>query len=133
LSIQRAKNQPLPAAQRDTINDRKEEASHSKDDSGELKPSTKQAFQALVAGAISIAAGYAISPVQPYLVVLTSFIVLLGTQSVGRIYQKGMQRSIGTVIGAVIGFFLAQMVSGNSFIEVFLIFVVVFFAFYLLT
>ncbi len=133
LSIQRAKNQPLPAVQRDTINDRKEEASHSKDDSGELKPSTKKAFQALVAGAISIAVGYAISPVQPYWVVLTSFIVLLGTQSVGRIYQKGMQRSIGTVIGAVIGFFLAQMVSGNSFIEVFLIFVVVFFAFYLLT
>ncbi|WP_173915510.1 FUSC family protein [Halobacillus sp. Marseille-Q1614] len=136
LTIQRAKNHPLPAAQVDNKlkeKDDKELSDSDSENTGELKPSTKKAFQALVAGSISIAVGYAISPVQPYWVVLTSFIVLLGTQSVGRIYQKGLRRSIGTVVGAVIGFFLAQMVSGNSQLEVFLLFTVVFFAFYLLT
>lgn len=95
-----------------------------------LKPSTKKAFQALTAAIISIIAGQILSPDQPYWVLLTAFIVLLGTESIGRIYTKGFQRSVGTIIGAVIGFTLARVVSGHSVLEITLIFAAVFF-FYL--
>ncbi|WP_240733018.1 FUSC family protein [Jeotgalibacillus sp. S-D1] len=98
-----------------------------------LKPSTKKAYQALIAGILAIIIGQIISPAQPYWVLLTAFLVLLGTESIGRIYTKGFQRSLGTIIGAVIGFALAKLFSGQSFIEVILIFLVVFLAFYLFT
>jgi uncharacterized membrane protein YccC len=98
-----------------------------------LKSSTKKAYQALAAGVLSIIIGQLISPTQPYWVLLTAFIVLLGTESVGRIYTKGFQRSLGTIIGAVIGFLMAKLLSGQPVIEVILLFAVIFFAFYLLT
>lgn len=98
-----------------------------------MNPSTKKAIQAVVAASVSIVLGYLISPIQPYWIVLTSFIVLLGTESVGRTYIKGVERSIGTVIGAVFGFWLAHLVSGKAVLEITLLFLVVFFAFYLLT
>ncbi|KON87769.1 hypothetical protein AF332_13655 [Sporosarcina globispora] len=94
-------------------------------------PSTKKAFQALTAAIISIIAGQILSPEQPYWVLLTAFIVLFGTESIGRIYTKGFQRSVGTIIGAAIGFTLAGMVSGHSDLEITLIFTAVFFAYYL--
>ncbi|EFV76898.1 hypothetical protein HMPREF1013_02922 [Bacillus sp. 2_A_57_CT2] len=98
----------------------------SEEDKG-IKPSTKKAFQALTAAIISIIAGQILSPDQPYWVLLTAFIVLLGTESIGRIYTKGFQRSVGTIIGAVIGFTLARVVSGHSVLEITLIFAAVFF------
>ncbi|MFG6494628.1 FUSC family protein [Fictibacillus sp. UD] len=98
-----------------------------------LKPSTKKAYQALVAGVISIIVGLIISPTQPYWVLLTAFVVLLGTESIGRIYTKGYQRSLGTIIGAVVGFALAKLLSDHTVLEVIFLFVVVFLAFYLLT
>ncbi|WP_407272128.1 FUSC family protein [Radiobacillus sp. PE A8.2] len=95
-----------------------------------LKVTTKKALQALVAGTIAIVAGYIISPIQPYWIILTTLFVLLGTESVGRTYIKGFQRSLGTIFGAVIGLFLAKLLSGNTEIEVTLLFIVVFLAFY---
>ncbi|ANX11551.1 hypothetical protein ABE41_005985 [Fictibacillus arsenicus] len=103
-----------------------------KDEPG-LKPSTKKAYQALAAGVLSIIIGQLISPTQPYWVLLTAFIVLLGTESIGRIYTKGFQRSLGTIIGAVIGFLMAKLFSGQPVIEVILLFAVIFLAFYLIT
>ena len=96
-----------------------------------LKPSTRKAIQALVAGTLAIIVGVLIAPAQPYWVLLTTFIVQIGTETVGRTYMKAFQRSIGTVIGAIIGFGAANLVSGNSQLEVVLLFAVLFFAFYL--
>ncbi|MFC0274397.1 FUSC family protein [Metabacillus herbersteinensis] len=95
-----------------------------------LKHSTKKAYQALVAGTLSIIVGQMISPSQPYWVLLTAFLVLLGTESVGRTYTKGIQRSLGTIIGAVIGFAFAKALSGHTALEISLLFIVTFFAFY---
>lgn len=95
-----------------------------------LKPSTKKAYQALVAGVLSIIVGQLISPIQPYWVLLTAYIVLLGTESIGRIYTKGVRRSVGTIAGAVIGFGMAKILSGQAELEIIMIFVVVFLAFY---
>ncbi|WP_117149553.1 FUSC family protein [Paraliobacillus zengyii] len=98
-----------------------------------LKPTTKKAYQAMVASILALLVGHWISPIQPYWVILTVFLVLLGTESVGRTYIKGLQRSLGTICGAIIGFLLAQLVSGHTQIEVALLFIVVFFTFYFLT
>ncbi|MBW3111256.1 FUSC family protein [Bacillus sp. MCCB 382] len=106
----------------------KEEAS---EETKSLKPSTRKAIQALVAGTLAIIVGELIAPAQPYWVLLTTFIIQIGTESVGRTYMKAFQRSIGTVIGAIIGFGAANLVSGNSQLEVFLLFAALFFAFYL--
>jgi uncharacterized membrane protein YgaE (UPF0421/DUF939 family) len=108
------------------------QSKNQKNDKG-LKPSTKKAFQALIAGALSIIIGKIISPTQPYWILLTAFLVLLGTESIGRTYMKGFQRSLGTVFGAVLGFAFAKLVSGNAIIEMLLLFCVVFLAYYLLT
>ncbi|PPA70395.1 hypothetical protein C4B60_12535 [Jeotgalibacillus proteolyticus] len=109
------------------------EEESAEEDEKKLLPTTKKAFQALLAGILAITIGQMISPAQPYWVLLTAFLVLLGTESIGRIYTKGLQRSLGTVIGAVLGFSLANLISGQSMIEVILIFIVIFFAFYLFT
>ncbi|MGI8314276.1 FUSC family protein [Halobacillus mangrovi] len=97
-----------------------------------MKPTTKKAIQSVIAGTIAVIVGYAISPIQPYWVLLTTFIVQLGTETVGRTYLKGLERSIGTVIGAVLGFGLAKLVSGHPQLEVILLFSFIFLAFYLL-
>ncbi|WP_257352147.1 FUSC family protein [Pseudalkalibacillus decolorationis] len=107
-----------------------EEIDSSKNEKG-LKLSTKKAYQALVAGTLSIIVGMIISPTQPYWVLLTAFIVLLGTESIGRTYIKGFERSFGTVIGAAVGFGMAKLVSGHSILEIILLFLVIFLAFYL--
>jgi uncharacterized membrane protein YccC len=115
-------------------NDAKPEEAEKEDASEEtksLKPSTRKAIQALVAGTIAIIVGELIAPAQPYWVLLTTFIIQIGTESVGRTYMKAFQRSIGTVLGAIIGFGAANLVSGNSQLEVFLLFAVLFLAFYL--
>ncbi|ARI79216.1 FUSC family protein [Halobacillus mangrovi] len=97
-----------------------------------MKPTTKKAIQSVIAGTIAVIVGYGISPIQPYWVLLTTFIVQLGTETVGRTYLKGLERSIGTVIGAVLGFGLAKLVSGQLQLEVILLFSFIFLAFYLL-
>ncbi len=101
-----------------------------KEDVKKLRPSTRKAIQALVAGSLAIMVGEIIAPAQPYWVLLTTFIIQIGTESVGRTYVKAFQRSVGTVIGALLGFGAAKLVSGNSELEVFLLFVVLFLAFY---
>lgn len=119
----------------EVLSDVPEEESSEKESPKEegWKPTTKKAYQALVAGVLAIIAGQIISPTQPYWVLLTTFVVLLGTESIGRIYTKGYQRSLGTIIGAVIGFTFANLLSGNFVLELIFLFVVVFLAFYLLT
>ncbi|MCA0969231.1 FUSC family protein [Halobacillus litoralis] len=111
----------------------KEEEEETAEEQEGMKPTTKKAIQSIIAGSIAIVVGYLISPIQPYWVVLTTFIVQLGTESVGKTYLKGLERSIGTVIGAVIGFGLAQLFSGQPAMEVILIFTFIFLAFYLFT
>ncbi|MFZ3580085.1 FUSC family protein [Virgibacillus sp. DJP39] len=133
VSIQEAMNDKNTSTMNDSEDTDGENDDTSDDDDKQLKPSTKKAYQALVAGTIAILVGQVISPTQPYWVVLTVFIVLLGTESVGRTYKKGFQRSLGTLIGAVIGFGLAKLLAGHSTIELILLFLVIFLAFYLLT
>ena len=119
----------LPDIQKNKVWDKEEEEEEKKEG---LEPTTKKAIQSILAGTIAVIVGHLISPIQPYWVLLTTFIIQLGTETVGRTYLKGLERSIGTVIGALVGFVLAKAVSGYSELEVVLIFLVIFLAFYLL-
>ncbi|MGM0845584.1 MAG: FUSC family protein [Bacillota bacterium] len=98
-----------------------------------IYPATRKAIQSIVAGILAIITGHIISPVQPYWVLLTTFIIQIGTESVGRTYVKGFQRSLGTVIGAIAGFAAAKLVSGHEGLELFLLFIVIFLTFYVFT
>jgi uncharacterized membrane protein YgaE (UPF0421/DUF939 family) len=135
LTIQESLKSPgneMKAAE-ETAEDVQEEKEDEPSKDRSLKPQTRKGIQALVAGTLAIIVGEIISPTQPYWVLLTTFIIQIGTESVGRTYMKGFQRSVGTVIGAVIGFGAAKLVSGQSELEVFLLFLVLFLALYLFT
>ncbi|MCD7034034.1 FUSC family protein [Metabacillus sp. GX 13764] len=91
----------------------------------------KKALQALVAGAISIVLGYLLTSTHQYWILLTAFIVLLGTESVGRTYIKAFQRSFGTVLGGIAGFGMALAVEGQQALQLICLFASIFLAFYL--
>ncbi|RIW34698.1 FUSC family protein [Bacillus salacetis] len=134
VTIQQLLNSPPIADVNEKENEPDEEKqlekSEDKDDSGTIKPATRKAIQGLVAGVLAIIVGNIISPLQPYWVLLTTFIIQIGTESVGRTYVKGFQRSLGTVIGAGFGFAAAKVVSGHPLLEVILLFLVIFMMFY---
>ena len=133
LTIQESLKEPraeMEAAEK-AAEEKEEEKEEEPDKDRSLKPQTRKGIQALVAGTLAIIVGEIISPTQPYWVLLTTFIIQIGTESVGRTYMKGFQRSVGTVIGAIIGFGAARLVSGQSELEVFLLFLVLFLALYL--
>jgi uncharacterized membrane protein YccC len=98
---------------------------------GRLRPTTIQGIQATLASGLALLAGQALSLGRPYWVVITAFVVFMGSGTLGDTLSRGFQRTVGTLLGAVVGFFLASVVSGDLYLEVFLIVVSVFLAFYL--
>lgn len=131
LTIQEALKgeREIPSEQEE--DDSEEEEKEDEEESKGLKPSTRKAIQALIAGILAIVAGELIAPAQPYWVLLTTFIIMIGTETVGRTYLKAFQRSFGTVIGALVGFGAATLVSGVKPLEVGLLFLALFLSFYL--
>ncbi|WP_270179160.1 FUSC family protein [Alkalihalobacillus sp. CinArs1] len=91
-----------------------------------------KALQAIVAGSVAIVVGYFLSPTHQYWVLLSTFIVLLGTDTVGMTFQKATERSIGTIFGAIAGFGIALSLSGQPVFELITLFCCVFLAFYLM-
>ncbi|HEU5139762.1 MAG TPA: FUSC family protein [Bacillales bacterium] len=112
-------------------NDEKEE--EGEDEEGGLQPTTKGAIQAVIAASVCVVLGYILSPAHQYWTVLSAFVVLLGTGSVGRTLVKALQRVAGTLFGAIAGFGLAVYVSGPAYEETILVFLCVFMAFYFLS
>ncbi|MBN8208103.1 FUSC family protein [Bacillus sp. NTK071] len=94
---------------------------------------TKKALQALAAGAVAILFGDLLSPAHQYWVLLSAFVVLLGTDTVGMTLQKAFQRSLGTIFGAIAGFGLAQLLVGHVILELIALFCCIFLAFYFLS
>lgn len=104
------------------------------DESGEeergLPPSTRQAIQAALAGALAISGGELISPSRWYWAAITGFIVFTGTNSRGEVLVKGWQRVLGTFAGVVAGVFIATAVRGNRGVSIPLVLACIFLAFY---
>lgn len=98
---------------------------------GRLRPTTIQGIQATVAVGLALLAGEVFSSSRPYWVVIVAFIVFVGSGTLGDTLSRGFQRTVGTLAGAVAGFLLASLVSGNLYLEGALIVACIFLAFYL--
>lgn len=95
-----------------------------------LHPMTRQAIQAAVAGALAMALGRWISPSRWFWAVLAAFIVLTRATTVGEIVVRAWHRTLGTILGVVVGMLLAAAIHGYPRVELGLLFACVFLAFY---
>ncbi|MCA0170940.1 FUSC family protein [Bacillus sp. RAR_GA_16] len=111
----------------------KKENASTEEKSKQPRAATIKALQAIVAGAAAIILGNFLSPAHQYWVLLSAFVVLLGTDTVGMTLQKAFQRSLGTIFGAVAGFGLAHLLAGQVILELIALFCCIFMAFYLLS
>ncbi|WP_264070228.1 FUSC family protein [Mycolicibacterium komossense] len=102
------------------------------EDSG-LNPSTKAAIQVAVATSAATLLGELISPDRWYWAVLTAFLVFTGVSTRGEILTRAGHRIVGTVAGVVAGVALATVVGNNQPVQIVLLVVCVFCAFYLVT
>ena len=98
-----------------------------------LNPSTKAAIQVAVATSAATVLGELISPDRWYWAVLTAFLVFTGVTTRGEILSRAGHRIVGTVVGVVAGVLLAAVIGHNSPVQIVVLLVCVFFAFYLVT
>ena len=98
-----------------------------------VHPSTKAALQVALATAVATGVGEWISSSRWYWAVLTAFVVFTGTTSRGDILTRAWQRVLGTLVGVVAGVLLAALVGQDSRIQLGLVVVCVFAAFYLVS
>ena len=98
-----------------------------------LNPSTKAAIQVAVATTAAALLGELISPDRWYWAVLTAFLVFTGASTRGEILTKAGHRIVGTVVGVSAGVLLAALVGNNQPLQIALLLVCVFCAFYLVT
>ena len=98
-----------------------------------LNPSTKAAIQVAVATSAATILGELISPDRWYWAVLTAFLVFTGVSTRGEILTRVGHRIVGTIAGVFAGVALATVVGHNQPLQMVLLVVCVFCAFYLVT
>jgi len=98
-----------------------------------LNPSTKAAIQVAVATSAATVLGNLISPDRGYWAVLTAFLVFTGVSTRGEILSRAGHRIVGTIAGVVAGVLLAAEIGRNPALQIVVLVVCVFFAFYLAT
>jgi len=98
-----------------------------------LNPSTKAAIQVAVATSAATVLGNLISPDRGYWAVLTAFLVFTGVTTRGEILSRAGHRIVGTIVGVVAGVLLAAEIGRNPALQIVVLVVCVFFAFYLAT
>ncbi|MDF3310541.1 FUSC family protein [Rhodococcus sp. T2V] len=96
-------------------------------------PSTKAAIQVAVATSAATILGELISPDRWYWAVLTAFLVFTGASTRGEILSRAGHRVVGTIAGVLAGVLLSALVGNNQPVQLLLLVVCVFFAFYLVT
>jgi hypothetical protein len=98
-----------------------------------MNASTKAAIQVAVATSAATILGELISPDRWYWAVLTAFLVFTGVSTRGEILTRAGHRIVGTIAGVLAGVLLASLVGGHPPLEIILLVVCVFCAFYLVT
>ncbi|OZD14965.1 FUSC family protein [Rhodococcus sp. 06-156-3C] len=111
----------------------KEESEKDDDTDSGLNPSTKAAIQVAVATSAATVLGEIISPDRWYWAVLTAFLVFTGASTRGEILSRAGHRVVGTVGGVLAGVLLSALVGRNQPLQLLLLVVCIFFAFYLVT
>ncbi|MBJ8341143.1 FUSC family protein [Antrihabitans sp. YC3-6] len=105
---------------------------HEEKDPG-LDPSTKAAIQVAVATTAATVLGELISPDRWYWAVLTAFLVFTGASTRGEILTRAGHRIVGTILGVLAGVLLAALVGNNAVVQIVVLLVCIFCAFYLVT
>ncbi|GGF34996.1 FUSC family protein [Williamsia phyllosphaerae] len=98
-----------------------------------LRPSTRAAIQVAIATSVATVLGELVSPNRWYWAVLSAFVVFTGTSTRGEILTRAGHRIVGTVAGVFAGVVLAALVGHRPPLQLALIVVCVFCAFYLVT
>jgi len=98
---------------------------------GLLAPTSRRAIQATVATGLALLAGAAVTSAHQYWAALAAFLVLGGTSTVEETMLKGIQRIVGTLMGAVIGFGVATFTGADPFVVMPLLVVCIFAMMYL--
>ncbi|MGW3247050.1 FUSC family protein [Streptomyces sp. NPDC001070] len=97
---------------------------------GLRRPTTRQAFQAVLAAGIAVAVGQALSEDRWYWAVGTAWWIFVNTTSRGETLVRGFRRVLGTVTGIVAGFAVALPLHGATAPTAALVAVCVFGIFY---
>lgn len=97
-----------------------------------LRPTTRTAIQVVVAGALSIGLGGLAVPGQWYWAVITAFVVFAGASSRGELVVRAGSRVAGTLGGLLAGVLVASAVNGHLALQLVVLLLCVFLAFYLL-
>ncbi len=98
-----------------------------------LHRSTKTAIQVAVATSAATILGELISPDRWYWAVMTAFLVFTGASTRGEILSRTGHRVVGTIAGVVAAVVLSALVGGHQSLQILLLVVCVFCAFYLVT
>jgi uncharacterized membrane protein YccC len=98
-----------------------------------LNPSTKAAIQVAVATSAATILGELISPDRWYWAVLTAFLVFTGVSTRGEILTRAGHRIVGTIAGVVAGVLLATLIGDHPPVQIVVLVLCVFCAFYLVT
>ncbi len=94
-------------------------------------PTRRLAIQTAVATGLALLAGAAVSPAHQYWAAIAAFLVLGGSSStVEETAVKGLQRIVGTVVGAAIGFWVTHLTGADPRVVLPLLAVCVFAAMY---
>ncbi len=110
-----------------------EAEAEAEDETAGLDPSTKAAIQVAVATSAATVLGELISPDRWYWAVLTAFLVFTGVSTRGEILTRAGHRIVGTIAGVVAGVVLATLIGQNQPVQILVLVVCVFCAFYLVT
>ena len=97
-----------------------------------LRPTTRTAIQVVVAGALSIGLGGLVVPGQWFWAVITAFVVFAGASSRGELMVRASSRVAGTLGGLLAGVVVASLVNGHPVLQLVVVLLCVFLAFYLL-
>jgi uncharacterized membrane protein YccC len=130
--------EPDPATDTDTdtdTDDRTTAGSHPETStvgSHELAYHTRAAIQAAIGGSLAIVGGTLLSGQRWYWAVIAGFIVFAGTHSRGDLLVKGWHRMVGTLFGIIAGTILATLLSGHPQVNLVLLLLCIFLAFYTL-
>lgn len=110
-----------------------EDSQDTEDRAKEMRYTTRVAIQVACAGALAIVFGQLLSTTRWYWAVITAFVVFAGTGSRGELLVKAWRRLVGTLFGVLAGVGVALLVSGHPIVEVCVVLVCVFLAFYLMS
>lgn len=83
-----------------------------------------------MAGALAVGVGHLLSTTRWYWATIAAFVVISNTASTGATLRKAWQRLAGTVAGAMLGLLVGSVLSGETGVELALLLVSVFCAFY---